>query len=172
MAKLSQPRSKIERLRAAVRQWMYPTEFRIGEAVWSEKIAEHLGQELMAARATAEHDGLEVADKHLVAIGNRLWRLQSEMKRSDGDQPPKALRHALKHLEVLWDRFAEAGLDIYDHTGEIIPEGDYGLRVLAYQPTNKVTCNSVIETVKPTIRFHKKTIQVGEVIVGTPEKPN
>lgn len=171
MAKTFAQQSRLGRLRAALRQWMYPAEFRIPETVWSEKIAAQLGEALTAARTTDGGGRQDLADKHLVAIGTRLWRLRSEIMRNDAEQSPAALRHASRHLEVLWDRFSEAGLDIFDHTGEAMPEvGDYLLKVIEYQPTNRVECNRVLETVKPTIRFNKKIIQVGEVIVGTPEK--
>lgn len=171
MTKTFERRSRLERLRATLRQWMYPAEFRIAEAAWSPEVAARLEEALTAARAVEsgeQHAGIE--DKHLIAIGTRLWRLRDEMTRDDGSQQTKALRQALKHLEVLWDRFAEAGLEIYDHTGEVMPEGNYPIKTIAYQETNRVPRDRVIETVKPTIKFNKKIIQFGEVIVSIPEK--
>lgn len=171
MAKIFERRPKLERLRAALRQWMYPAEFRIAEAAWSSNVAERLEEALTAARA-AESDERQggIADKHLVAIGTRLWRLRAEMMRDEGSQAAGARRHASRHLEVLWDRFAEAGLEIYDHTGEVMPEGDYLLKAIAYQKTNRLPRDRVMETVKPTIKFNKKIIQVGEVIVSKPQE--
>ena len=151
---------------------MYPAEFRIAEGVWSEKIAEHLIKALTTVPTMGNNERQGLADKHLVAIGTRLWQLRAEMMRNEGSTQPDALRRASRHLEVLWNRFAEAGLDIDDLTDEIISEtGSYpGLRVLAYQPKNGFTCNRVIDTVKPMIKLNKIIIQDGEVIVGTPEK--
>lgn len=168
-------RSKLGRLRAALRQWRYPAEFRIPEAAWSEELAESLAEILSRAPAVvaAGSEAQRWNEDDLIAIGTRLWRLRNELTRNEAeDSSSRPLRQAARHVEVLWDRLAEAGLEIYDHTGELMPEGIYLLKVLAHQPTSRVTSNRVIETVKPTIRFNKKIIQVGEVIVGTPEKAN
>jgi hypothetical protein len=43
------------------------------------------------------------------------------------------------------------------------------LKVLCFQPTPGLRRERVIETIKPTIYFKGKTIQMGEVIVGKPE---
>lgn len=172
MTNLSKQKSRLERFRNTFRQWMYPVEFRIAEGIWSEKIAEQLTKALVAVPTTVDNERQGLADKHLVAIGTRLWQLRAEMVRNEGSTQPDALRRASRHLEVLWNRFAEAGLDIDDLTDEIISEtgGHPGLKVLAYQPTSKVTCYRVIDTVKPMIKFNNEIIQAGEVIVGTPEK--
>lgn len=172
MTNLSKQKSRLEWFRNTFRQWMYPAEFRIAEGVWSEKIAEQLTEVLAALPISVNNERQGLADKHLVAIGTRLWQLRTEMMGNEGNTQPDALRRASRHLEVLWDRFAEAGLDIDDLSNEIISEtgGHPGLKVLAYQPTNRVTCYRVIDTVKPMIKFNNEIIQDGEVIVGTPEK--
>jgi hypothetical protein len=170
MTNLSKNKSGFARLRNTFRQWMFPPEFRIAEGVWSEKIAEQLAEALAALPVTVNNERQDLADKHLAAIGTRLWQLRTELLGNEEGAPPDTHRRAARHLEVLWDRFAEAGLDIDDLKDVPVPEGDSALKIIAYQPTSRVTCNRVIDTVKPMIKFNKKIIQVGEVIVGTPEK--
>jgi hypothetical protein len=43
------------------------------------------------------------------------------------------------------------------------------LKVVAFQPTPGIGRERVIETIKPTIYFKGKAIQMGEVIVGRPD---
>ena len=43
------------------------------------------------------------------------------------------------------------------------------LKVLAFQPTPGLTRERIVETIKPTIYFADQTLQMGEVIVATPE---
>jgi hypothetical protein len=58
---------------------------------------------------------------------------------------------------------------IYDHTGEEFDAGR-SIKVLAYQPTPGLTRERVTDTIKPTIYVHDDLVQIGEVIVGTPER--
>jgi hypothetical protein len=158
----------LERLRAAVRQWAYPLEFRIAEAVWPEDVAGRLREALQRRPPQSPVGGL--TEEQIKAVGTRLWRLRSEVEMSAGGQVGDIPGRARRHLEALWEQLAEAGIDIFDHTGEIMPEGVILLKVIAHQPTRGVTRKRVIETVRPTIRFNGQIIQVGEVIVGTPER--
>jgi hypothetical protein len=180
--------SKFDALLSAVRQWKFPAEFRIAWAAWSEEMDERLVAALARAvegvgarqepeedpcdrraRDAGRVDGWQPAldDRDLTAIGTRLWRLRDEIRSGEGS--PAALRRAARHVEALWERLAEAGLKIYDHTGEEECTGQ-SFEVIAYQPTGEVTRPQVIETVRPTIRFNKKLIQLGQVIVGTPQR--
>lgn len=173
MTNLSKQKSRLKWFRHTFRQWMYHSEFRIAEGVWSEKIAEQLAEALAAPLPiTVNNERQGLADKHLVAIGTRLWQLRAEMMRNDGSAQSDTLRRVWRHLEVLWDRFAEASVDIDDLTDEVISEtGSHpGVKVLAFQPKPGFTCNRVIDTVKPMIKFNGDIIQDAEVIVGTPEK--
>jgi hypothetical protein len=170
------PQSKLERLFAVVRQWKHPAEFRIGEPTWpgeiAEKLCEVLKRQSSEPRRPTAVNGL--VDEQIVAIGTRLWRLHSEMmRRSEEARQANALRYAYRYLEALWEQLAEAGVEIRDHTGEAVPKtGIYLLKTIAHQPMSGIKHHRVIETLKPTIYFNKKILQVGEVIVGTPEQPD
>jgi hypothetical protein len=168
------PQSTLERLFAAVRQRRYPAEFRISEPHWPEEIAEQLSTALQRETSQSRaRDVAGLADEQIVAIGTKLWRLRSEMMRQAQDQKPPALRYAYRHLDALWTQLAEAGIEVRDHTGEAVPKsGIYLLKTVAYQPVSGINRQCVIETLKPTIYFNNRIIQVGEVIVGTPKQPN
>ena len=169
------PPSKLERLLATLRQRRHPAEFRIDEPLWPGAIAEHLCEALKrhASESPPAPPASPLLDEQLVALGTRLWRLHNEMMKQAEERPPAALRYAYTHLEALWEQWAEAGIEIRDHTGEAVPKsGSYLLKTVAYQTVSGIKQRRVIETLKPTIYFNKRIIQVGEVIVGTPPQPD
>ena len=64
--------------------------------------------------------------------------------------------------------YTEAGIEIQDHTGD---PWDHrrSIKAIAYQPTAGLQREVVIETLRPTVYYKTSHIQMGEVIVGTPE---
>jgi len=107
----------------------------------------------------------------LADVATSLWRLRLRMVKPGTETPIDAMMRPFRDLQAAWDAFSEGGLEIVDHTGEAIPEaGDYRLHLISFQPTDGLTTEKVIETLKPTIRFQGKVVQIGEVIVGTPRQ--
>jgi hypothetical protein len=89
------------------------------------------------------------------------------------DRPVDEMKKPFRHLESVWSTLAEAGVEIRDHTGEDVPAyGSLGLSILAYQPMPGFTCERVIETVRPSVYVGGQLVQMGQVIIGTPEKPS
>jgi hypothetical protein len=56
---------------------------------------------------------------------------------------------------------------VKDHTGDVF---DYGmpLKVVTTQPSPGINKERVTETIKPTIYWQNKIIQMGEVVIATP----
>jgi hypothetical protein len=122
------------------------------------------------ADAAAYQELLAFITQLLRDIGTGLWRLRQKMYVPNSNQPLEEMRRAVRHFESVWDVLVEAGLEIRDHTGEVVPEGGvYALKAIAYEPTPNIKREMVIETVKPTIYFKKQLLQMGEVVIGTPE---
>jgi hypothetical protein len=160
---------------AELRQWLYPAEFRIAPCAWPPELLaaiEQLAQALAArtAEGTAQPDS--AAEKKqmrfLAEVGTGLWRLRQKMIQPGTNRPQEEMRRAYRHLESVWDVLTEAGVEIQDHTDALFDPG-MSLRVIAFQPTAGIERERVLETIKPTIYFQKRTIQMGEVIVATPE---
>ena len=162
---------------AGLRQWMYPPEFRIAPCVWPPELLAAI-QQLAQALAAKATDGTPQPDaaaekkqiRFLAEVGTGLWRLRQKMLQPGTDRPLEEMRRAYRHLESVWDVLAEAGVEIQDHTDALFDPG-MSLRVIAFQPTAGIERERVLETIKPTIYFQKRTIQMGEVIVATPETP-
>jgi hypothetical protein len=130
---------------------------------------------LTAAGATPEPESLSETLtnellKLLADIGTGLWRLRLKMLPAGARQPSEENRRSYKQLEAIMDTLTAASVQIRDHTGEAFPRGGiYNLKVLAYEPTSGLAREQVIETIKPTIYLQNRVIQIGEVVIGTPE---
>jgi hypothetical protein len=96
----------------------------------------------------------------LAEVATGLWRLQRRMDAS----APEA-RQVRRILEVLGD----ADIRIDDHHGVAFDPG-LAIDVIAYQPTEGVDHDQVIDTERPSIFRGTATLQRGRVIVGVPIK--
>jgi hypothetical protein len=163
----------IKEFRASLRQLCFPYAFRIprpqeGPALLEE--ADSLLTELVNAvpsqRPGAATDVL--SEELLARFATGVWRLRQRMIDPGTGQPTGDSRRAYRHVESLWDTLAEFGVEIHDHAGEPFDSGT-ALVVLSYERDPAATREVVKETVKPTVYFHERCIQRGEVIVGSPE---
>ena len=166
-------------LLSLMHQLALPPEFRIALPVVDSAIALGCGDGASRAAGGAVVPTSEVAPLGLAALDvlpdlcTGLWRLRRRMIDPETDRPPEEMRKPFRHLESVWDTLADAGVDIRDHTNEPVPEyGSIGLNVLAYQPMPGFARERVIETVKPSVYAGGRLLQMGQVIVGTPEKPS
>ncbi len=89
------------------------------------------------------------------------------MVRPGTDEPLPEVAKLFRHLDSTWDVVVQAGVQIQHHTGARFESG-LGLSVLAYQPTPDLAHETVVETIKPSVYYQGRLIQMGEVIVGTP----
>lgn len=155
---------------AGLRQLWFPPEFRIAPPVWPEDLRllwqGLAGEEARSVSATSA-GGAPV--EMLAEVATGLWRLRQRMVDPDTGHPLEEMRRAFRHLESVWDALAAAGVEIQDHTGMPFRDG-LSLDVLAFQPTAGVERERVIETIKPSVYLKGRPIQMGQVIVGTPEK--
>jgi hypothetical protein len=106
----------------------------------------------------------------LTAVSTELWRMRKRMVQPGTNQPRAEMELCFQPLERACDALDDAGLLIRDHTGEPFDSG-LALTCLLFQPTEGVDREQVLETVKPTIRYRDRLLQVGEVIVAKPVPP-
>ena len=155
---------------AGLRQHWFPPEFRIRPPEWPAELAallsglEERGSQSAASAPSSGGPPVEM----LAEVATGLWRLRQRMVEPDSGRPLEEMRRAFRHLESVWDALAAAGVEIQDHTGTPFHTG-LALDVLAFQPTAGVERERVIETIKPSVYFKGRAIQMGQVIVGTPQ---
>ncbi len=157
---------------ASLRQLRYAPEFRIEAGAWPEDLEELLRQLVNCKPPAAPAGNDEETEakflKLLANVGTGLWRARQKMVKPGTTQPLEEMRRAYRHVESIWDALAQAGISIQDHADKPFDAG-LSLKVVSYQPTPGLTRDRIIETIKPTIYFNDRHIQMGEVIVGTPE---
>ncbi len=150
---------------SSLRQLQYPKEFRIATPLWPQDIWDSPEQVInLILSPQQETKGFE---RLLREIGTGLWRIRNRLMGEEN--PSLEVRGAMRFLEATWDSMIQMGVEIHDHTHEIVTGGE-SLRIIAHEPSAAVTRDQVIETIKPTIFYKGSIIQIGEVIVGTPKE--
>ncbi|POM24648.1 hypothetical protein BTM25_32820 [Actinomadura rubteroloni] len=168
------------RLRAAARQWARPREFRIRPAPWPDDALAVLADLVRAieAEAAAQRTAVDAPEpapdtaptgdgltgSSAADLATSVWRLRAKLAATP--DPPRAL---VRHVDTAWDTLADAGIVIRDHLHEPFDPG-LSISVAAYEATPGLRREEVIETLRPSVFLHGRTLQMGEVIVGTPEK--
>jgi hypothetical protein len=161
-----------------LRQRRFPKEFRIARAEFPRAALAQLIARASADAAVLQAEGsaskppTPAADeppRYMAELGTGLWRLRQRMVEPGTSRPLSEMKRAYRHFESIWDVITQAGLEIQDHTDTPFDAG-MSLKVIAFQPTAGLAREKVIETIKPSIYFHGRPIQMGEVIVGTPEQ--
>lgn len=161
-----------------LRQRRYPAEFRIDPPVLPVPVTVHTEPAPVPEPEPAPEprpqvesaaDATDLPDEVVAEIATDVWRTRRKI--GDGRDPdaPRAQRQAARHVRAVWDRLAEAGVEIQEHEGVSFDLGMM-LDVLAYQDDPKVTGETVLETVRPSVYRGDRCIQVGQVIVAVPEK--
>jgi len=161
---------------ATVRQLFFLKEFRIRPsslpkdlAVALEKVAQaHLSED-PSSQVQLEEASIEFGSprKFIADLGTNLWRLRTNVVQPGTNEPLEEMRRAHRHLQAAWEVLTEAGIEVQDHTDMTFSSG-MSLKVLAFQPMEGIEKERVVETVKPTIYYKGRSIQIGEVIVGIP----
>ena len=141
------------KLRAEFRQRRHHRAFRIAAAPDRPVLAE-LDEVLRAVPGPAEQLDVDA----LAAAATNLWKAQRKL-----DDGPTA-----KYLARCRDGLAEIGLVIQDHDGDPYHAGRR-LEVLAFEHDPHAAAEHVLHTVQPSIYLRDKHIQIGQVIVGTPD---
>jgi len=104
----------------------------------------------------------------LADIATCLWRMRDKFKKINIDDLPDEITKANRHLESIWDTLKSAKVEIRGHTNEKYVPG-MALKVIAFQPTSSVQTEKIAETIKPSVFYKDILIQVGEVVVATPD---
>lgn len=102
-------------------------------------------------------------------IATGIWRMKNKFSAVKFDDMPDEIKKAYRHVESTWDAISSAKVEVRDQTNEKYVAG-MALKVIAFQPSSSVHIEMISETIKPSIFYNDKLIQMGEVIVKTPEK--
>ena len=121
-----------------------------------------------AEKSREDSSVAEVELKTLASIATYTWKAKSRLENAGGVEQSEVLKRVSGDIGRIWKVLVyDLGLEIKGHTGDFF---DYGLplKVVTTQPTAGITKERVIETIKPTIYWRNKIIQMGEVVIATP----
>jgi hypothetical protein len=173
-------------LRAAIRQWRFPPALRIAPAsppAGPEELtpAGHDPAEPAPAAAPGPAPapaptpdgsgppGPALDDRALADVATGLWRARRRMLEPGSDEPRPEVRKEFQHLQSAWDALTASGVKVQDHDGVRYTPG-LVLEVLVFQRVADLDHEEVIETIRPSIYVQGRSIQLGQVIVGTPDE--
>ncbi len=110
----------------------------------------------------------ELSPETLAALATNVWRARAKLIDTATGLPFDDARRAMRHLESALEGMQQLQLVIKDYSNETFDPG-MPLKVLAYQPTPGLERDTIVEVLRPTILWRDKVLQLGEVVVGTPE---
>lgn len=102
-------------------------------------------------------------------MANAVWALQQKSCEPVTAERREEFRRIARHIERLSECLSDIGVEIQDHKNQAFDSGQ-SLEVIAFQPTAGITREVVIETIRPTVYLKGHRLQIGQVIVATPEK--
>lgn len=142
----------------------FPDESKIIERLL--RVQEAILAECRGGGASVRYDLPPNFLKAMADIATNVWKAKVKMLDSSGETREE-MKRVYRHVEGALESFQEIGLEVKGHTNDAF---DYGLplKVVTTQPTQGITKESIIETIKPTIYYQKQIIQMGEVVIATP----
>lgn len=107
--------------------------------------------------------------KALVVIATNAWRAERRILDPETREPREGMHLIYRDINAIRDALEkQAGIEIRDPVGQNYDSG-MALNVVASEPMAGINKEIIKETIKPTIILQGRFLQIGEVIVGTPE---
>ena len=103
-------------------------------------------------------------------IATNAWRARVKMVDADTNEPTEPMKRVYRHVEAIFEALKQMGVEYIDPVGRPYDSG-MALKVVTFEPTPGLSKEEIKETVKPSVIWQGRLIQMGEVIVGTPPRP-
>lgn len=104
----------------------------------------------------------------LTNIATNAWRARNKMVDSDNGETKEEMKRVYRHIEAQFDSLNQIGVEVRDFRGRPYDAG-MALKVISFEPQPGLSKDEVVETIKPTVTWNGQLLQMGEVIVGTPQ---
>lgn len=114
-----------------------------------------------------EQTTLGKESKFLSELATNVWRMQQKMIDIETGERKEEYKYVFRYVESIYDALTEFGVEIKSHTGQKYDDG-LGVTVVTSEVRSDLNRREIIETLKPTVRFKNKFLQIGEVVVGIP----
>ena len=104
----------------------------------------------------------------LGGLATQVWRAFGKTVDPATGQPREEMRRVHRHIEGALDMLKQMGLTMNDWVNQPYDAG-LPVKVVSFQPTPGLERDTVIEAVRPTVIWKDRLLQLGEVVVGTPQ---
>ena len=104
----------------------------------------------------------------LANIATNAWRAKTKMVDSETGEAKEEMRRIYRHVEAIFETLKQIGLETTDLAGSQYDSG-MALKVVSFEQTPGISNEEIKETIKPSVAWQGRLIQMGEVIVGTPQ---
>ena len=106
--------------------------------------------------------------KTAASIATNAWRAKVKMVDTETNEPKEEMKRVYRHVEAIFEALKQVGVEITDPIGRVYDSG-MALKVVTFEPTVGLSKEEIKETIKPSVTWQGRLIQMGEVIVGTPQ---
>jgi hypothetical protein len=114
-----------------------------------------------------EADDLEGLSTAFGGLATQVWRAMGKTVDPATGEPREEMRRVHRHIEGALDVLKQMGLTINDWVNQPYDAG-LPVKVLTFQPAPGLERDTILETVRPTVMWKNRLVQLGEVVVGTP----
>ena len=106
--------------------------------------------------------------KAFATIATNAWRAKNKMVDPDTGETKEEMKRVYRHIEAILESLSQIGVETIDPVGCAYDTG-MALKVVTFEPTPGLSNEEITETIKPSVAWQGRLIQIGEVIVGTPQ---
>lgn len=129
-----------------------------------------LERQLKPVRITPKAESAPTVDeKSLANLATNAWRAKTKMVDPVSGEVREDMKRVYRHIEAMFDSLKSLGVEIIDKTNHTFDSG-MALNVISFEQTPGLSKQEIKETIKPSIMWQGRLIQIGDVIVGTPQK--
>lgn len=111
-------------------------------------------------------DDIQALLKPLAAIATNTWRARSRMIDPATGEPHEEMRRVSRFVDAIQSALEDAGVRVLDPAGRAYDSG-MALKVLSFEAVPGLGREEIIETIRPSVIWRDRLLQMGEVIVGT-----
>jgi hypothetical protein len=132
-------------------------------------IKTHVKSESNESASVEETENLPDSIKHaLTTTATNMWRAKNKMIDRESGEARDEMKRVYRHIEAVLISLNSLGFEVHDLQGRPYDSG-MPLKVVSFEPTPGLSREEITEMIKPTIMWRGQLMQIGEVIVGTPQ---
>jgi hypothetical protein len=104
----------------------------------------------------------------LAHIATNAWRAKNKLVDPETGEAKEEMKRVYRHIEAIFETLKQIDVKTIDPVGRAYDSG-MALKVVSFEQTPGLSKEEIKETIKPSVAWQGRLIQMGEVIVGTPQ---